>query len=169
VTGWALAELAKADDRVRQIREAIGGLSAGPGELWRSYFLAQLAEACEKADCVSEGLAAIAEALEFIQQNGERWWEAEIFRLRGELLLKQNESNATEAQNCFEQAIRVAREQGAKSLELRAVVSLGDLWQRRGMTQQAYALLPEIYNWFTEGFDTADLKKAKALLDELSA
>jgi predicted ATPase len=169
VRGWALAELGKAVEGVRQIREAIAGLPAGPGEMWSTYFLAQLAEACRQANRLGEGLGAIAEALAFIQQNGERWWEAEIFRLRGELLLKQNESKAAEAQNCFEEAIQIAREQGAKSLELRAAVSLARLLRDTNRRDEAYALLVEIYNWFTEGFDTADLKDAKALLDELSA
>jgi class 3 adenylate cyclase/tetratricopeptide (TPR) repeat protein len=92
VRGWAMAELGKADEGAGQIREAIGSLSAGPGQFWCTYFLAQLAEACGKADRAGEGLRAIAEALEFIQQNGERWWEAEILRLQGELLLRQNDS-----------------------------------------------------------------------------
>jgi predicted ATPase len=106
--------------------------------------------------------------LEFIQQNSERWWEVEILRLQGELLLKRNDSNAADAQSCFEQAIRVAREQGAKSLELRAVMSLIRLWQSQGKAQQADSQLAELYSWFSEGFDTADLKEAKTLLDELS-
>jgi class 3 adenylate cyclase/predicted ATPase len=167
VRGWAVAQLGKTDEGVDQIREAIGGLSAGPGKIWRTYFLAQLAEACGRADRISEGLAVIAEALEFIQQSGERWWEAEILRLQGELLLKQNDSNAAEAQSCFEQAIQVARKQGAKSLELRTLMSLSRLWQRLGKTRQAQAQLAEIYSWFTEGFDTPDLKDAKALLEQL--
>jgi predicted ATPase/class 3 adenylate cyclase len=169
VRGWAMAELGKADEGVRQIREAISDVSAGPGEFWSTYFLAQLAEACGKADRVGEALRAIAEALEFIQQNGERWWEAEILRLQGELLLRQNGSNVANAQSCFERAIRVAREQGARSLELRAVVSLIRLWQSQGNEQRAHSQLAELYSWFTEGFDTPDLKDAKTLLDELRA
>ena len=167
VKGWALAELGKADEGVREIREAMSALAAGPGEFWSTYFLAQLAEACGKGDRIGEGLAAIAEALEFIQQKGERWWEAEILRLGGELLLKQDDSDAVDAQRCFEQAIQVARKQGAKSLELRAVMSLHRLWDSRGRTRQGHLQLAEIYSRFTEGFDTPDLKDAKALLDEL--
>jgi predicted ATPase len=167
VRGWALAELARADEGLGLAREAIAALSAGPGDFWRTYFLAQLAEACGKADRIGEGLEAIAEALDLIQQNGERWWEAEIVRLRGELLLKQNDSNAAEAQSCFERAIQIAQ-QGAKSLELRAALSLARLLASQGEGDKARPMLAEIYNWFTEGFDTADLKDAKALLDELS-
>ena len=163
-----MAELGKADEGVDQIREAIGGLSAGPGEFWSTYFLAQLAEACGRADRVGEGLRAIAKALQFIKQTGERWWEAEILRLQGELLLKQNDSNAAQAQSCFEQAIQVAREQGAKSLELRAVMSLSRLWQSQRKERRACEQLVEIYTGFTEGLDTPDLTEAKALLDKLS-
>ena len=167
VGGWARAELGSTEEGVGQIREAIAALSAGPGELWRTYHLAQLAEACGKADRIAEGLAAIAEALDLVQQNGERWWEAEILRLQGELLLGQNNSGVVEAESCFEHAIQVALEQGAKSLELRAVMSLSRLWQSQGKEQQAHPFLAQIYGQFTEGFDTADLKDAKALLDEL--
>jgi class 3 adenylate cyclase/predicted ATPase len=168
VRGWALAEIGSAEEGVGQIREAIAAMSAGPGEMWRTYDLAQLAEACAKADRIGEGLATIAEALDLIHQNGERWWEAEIVRLRGELLLRQGDSKAAEAQSCFERAMQIAHKQEARSLELRATTSRARLLATQGKRDEARAMLAEIYNWFTEGFDTADLRDAKALLDELS-
>ncbi|MGZ3620163.1 MAG: hypothetical protein ACXVAA_06610, partial [Candidatus Binataceae bacterium] len=100
-------------------------------------------------------------------QHGNRYYEAEMHRLKGELLLKQNDSNASEAQNCFQRAIEIARKQSAKSWELRATTSLARLLAKQGRRDVAHTMLAEIYGWFTEGFDTRDLKEAKGLLDEL--
>jgi predicted ATPase len=111
----------------------------------------------------------IAEALHLLQQSGECFWEAEIYRVRGELLLKQNESNRDEAQASFERAIQIAHAQTAKSLELRATTSLARLLRDTNRRHETRAMLADIYGWFTEGFDTADLKDAKALLDELES
>jgi len=141
--------------------------SATGAEMWRTYNLAQLAEACGKAGRVDEGLEVIAEALDVVQEKGERWWEAEILRLRGELLLKRNRSGPAQALTSYERAIEIARKQGAKSLELRATISLARLLAKQGSRDEARTMLAEIYNWFTEGFDTADLKDAKTLLAEL--
>jgi len=110
-----------------------------------------------------------AEALGLVHQNGETWWEAGIHRLRAELLLKQNCANSLEPQVSLERAIEIARRQGAKSLELRATTSLARLLRDTRRRDEARVLLVEIYNWFTEGFDTTDLKDAKDLLDELSS
>ena len=169
VKGWALAELGRADEGVDEIREAIAVLSASRAGLWVTSFLGTLAEAYGRAGRVEEGLSSAAEALNLVRQNGECCWEAGIYRVRGELLLKQNPSNSTEAQASFERAIEIARKQGAKSLELRATVSLGRLLRNTNRRDEARAMLAEIYNWFTEGFDTADLKEAKALLEQLGA
>lgn len=122
----------------------------------------------------------MAEALAVMHKNGEYYWEAEIYRLRGELLLKsaisyeksinlQSEirNPQSEAESCFRQAIDVARRQSAKSLELRAVMSLSRLLQKQGEKEETRRMLAEIYGWFTEGFDTRDLKESKALLEEL--
>ena len=114
----------------------------------------------------------IAEALAMVEKNEERWTEAELYRLKGELTLQQSsvqslESRGREAEGCFLKAIEIARKQQAKSLELRAVMSLVRLWQRQGKQKEAHRLLSEIYGWFTEGFNTKDLREAKALLDEL--
>jgi predicted ATPase len=115
------------------------------------------------------------EALMLVHRTGERCYEAELYRLKGELLLQGGqrpkahgtEQKVAEAEQRFRQALAVARRQQAKALELRAVMSLSRLWQRQGKQREAHQLLAEIYGWFTEGFDTADLQEAKALLDEL--
>ena len=100
--------------------------------------------------------------------TGERVWEPQLYRLKGELLLQQSSDNHLEAETCFHHALEVARTQQAKSFELRAATSLARLWQQQGKREEARQLLGDIYHWFTEGFDTADLQDAKALLDELS-
>ena len=117
---------------------------------------------------LSDGLLVLTEALAIADRLEIRSDEAEIHRLKGEVLLKQNESNAAEAQRCFERAIEIARKQSARSFELRATMSLARLLASQGHRDEARMMLADIYNWFTEGFDTADLKDAKVLLDELS-
>ena len=114
------------------------------------------------------GQSAIAEALAFAEESGERWWEAELHRLKGELLLAQSTENRAEAEACFHRALEVAQQQSAKAFELRAATSLARLWAEQGKRAEAHDLLAPVYGWFTEGFDTADLKDAKALLDELA-
>jgi len=111
----------------------------------------------------------LTEALAAADKHEERAHEAEIYRVKGELLLRQDDSNTVEAQSCFERAIEIARKQSAKSLELRATTSLARLLISQGKRDEARAMLGEIYGWFTEGFDTRDLKDAEALLDELNA
>jgi predicted ATPase len=113
------------------------------------------------------GLEALAEALATLAKRGTDWWEAELYRLRGELLLQHTVSQPEEAEACFQRALAVARRQEAKSLELRAAMNLSRLWQQQGKRAEAYDLLAPIYGWFTEGFDTADLQEVKALLAEL--
>ena len=115
----------------------------------------------------ADGLQALAEAHTLMEQQEERWWEAEVYRLRGVLLLRQTETQSEEATTWLQQALTVARLQQAKSLELRAAMSLARLWQQQGQRAEAYDLLAPIYGWFTEGFNTADLQEAKALLEEL--
>ena len=127
-----------------------------------------MAEACLETGSLDDGLNALTEALAAADENGIRFYEAETYRLKGELLLRQNDSNTAEAQSCFQRAIEIARKQSAKSWELRAATSLARLFAKQGRRDEARAILAEIYNWFTEGFDTADLKDARALLDELS-
>ena len=125
----------------------------------------------------TEGLEAVTEALATVGKSAVCWWEAELHRLKGELLLqsavKNQESTiftpyAAEVEACFQQALDIARRQQAKSLELRAALSLSRLWQRQGERAQARQLLAEVNGWFTEGFETADLQEAKGLLEMLS-
>ncbi len=117
-----------------------------------------------------DGLQALVEAHTLVEQHEERWWEAEIFRLRGVLLLRRaGASQVRQAEDWFQRALDVARRQQAKSLELRAAMSLARLWQQQGKTTAAHQLLAPTYDWFTEGFDTADLQEARVLLEELGA
>jgi predicted ATPase len=113
------------------------------------------------------GLTALVEALTLTDTTGERWYEPEMYRLKGALLLQQNSGNQAEAETCFHHALDIARNQQAKSFELRAATSLARLWDQQGKRQEAHALLAPVYHWFTEGFDTVDLQDAKALLHAL--
>jgi predicted ATPase len=151
-----------------QIRRGLAALRATGAALRLPYYLALLAEACGQTGQAAEGLTLLAEALALVDKNEECWWEAELHRLQGELLLSMSADNHTEAAGCFHQALNVARHQQAKSLELRAAMSLARLWQRQGKRTEAYELLAPVYGWFTEGFDTADLQEANALLEELA-
>jgi predicted ATPase len=126
-----------------------------------------LADALGKGGWVEEGLAVLDEALAVVDNTGERFWEAELLRLKGALLFLRSTEHHAEAETYFHQALDVARRQEAKSLELRAAMSLARLWQRQGKQAAAHALLAPIYGWFTEGFDTHDLRAAQALLEEL--
>jgi predicted ATPase len=134
----------------------------------RPYFLALLAEAYGRGGQVEEGLCALAEALAAVEKTGERFYEAELHRLTGELLLARAAANQAEAEGCLRRALDVARHQQAKSLELRAAMSLSHLWQRQGKRDEARRLLAGIYGWFSEGLDTKDLQEAQVLLDGLS-
>ena len=129
--------------------------------------MALLAEVYGRARQPEAGLKAATDALALVEQQGERYYEAELRRLKGKLLLSKSSDNQIEAETCFHQALNVARHQQAKSWELRAATSLARLWQSQGKRQEAYELLAPVYGWFTEGFDTADLIEAKGLLDEL--
>jgi len=134
-------------------------------QLYRPYQLALLAEAYGQAGQPEAGLPCLAEAVTLVAATEERWWEAEVSRLQGELLLQLPHPALPQATACFHQALEVARRQQAKALELRAALSLSRLWQQQGKRAEAYALLAPIYGWFTEGFDTADLQEAKVLLE----
>ncbi len=127
-----------------------------------------LAEAYGESGQAEEGLRLLAKALATTHQHGMHLWEPELYRVKGELLLRQLVPDAQEAESCFRQALDSAHRQEAKSLELRAATSLSRLWQRQGKDAEARTLLAPIYGWFTEGFDTADLREAKGLLDALS-
>ncbi|MBI3757393.1 MAG: AAA family ATPase [Deltaproteobacteria bacterium] len=208
--GWAQAEQGQVEEGITQIRQGLATCQAVGAGIFQSYYLALLVEAYRKAGQAEDGLAALAEALAVVDKSGERFYEAELYRIKGELTLAQSKTSLkhvsgksktspdksevtnpqsptpnpqSEAEACFLKAIDIAQKQQAKSLELRATVSLARLWQQQA-TQQgsrithhetrtrldtARTMLSEIYNWFTEGFDTVDLQEAKALLDSLES
>jgi predicted ATPase len=166
--GWALALQGNMAVGLADIRH---GLMASQGmgpETLRPHWLALLAEAYAEAEQLEAGLLVIDEALALVAATEIRWWEAELSRLKGALLLRLRSPKMPQAEACFQRAIDVARRQEAKALELRAAVSLSRLWRQEGRRQAARALLTPIYSWFTEGFDTADLQEANALMEELA-
>jgi TOMM system kinase/cyclase fusion protein len=166
--GWALAKQGEPEQGIAQMRQGLAakqGQGMGQG---RPIDLAYLAEVHLDMGQPEQGLRLLEEALAVAGNTGEHWWEAELYRLKGELLLAVSTEHDAEAEACFCQALAVARHQQAKSLELRAAMSLSRLWQRQGKRDAARQLLVGVYGWFTEGFDTADLQEAKALLEELA-
>jgi predicted ATPase len=169
--GWVLAEQGEMGEGIDQMRQGLAGWQATGALSHRPYQLALLAEALAREGQAGEALTALAEALALSAASGERFLEAELYRLRGELLLAGAEAGPLAweaAEPCFRQALDVARGQQARSLELRAVMSLARLYQRQGCRAEARPLLAETYGWFTEGFDTPDLGEARALLEEIS-
>ncbi len=162
--GWLSVEHGSVEQGTGQIRQALIGQTS-LAEAQSSIGFA--AEAYGKAGQPEEGLSIVAEALDRARKSGLRYYEAGLHRIKGELLLTQAVPDEEEAEGCFQKALEVARSQSAKSLELRAAMSLSRLWQRQGKQKEARQLLTDIYGWFTEGFDTADLREAKALLEEL--
>jgi predicted ATPase len=192
--GGELANRGNGQAGIRQMHQGLAALRALGADIGSTYWVGLLAEKYGKNGRAAEGLAVLAEAFTLVEKNGERWWEAELYRLRGELLLKAAGSRrqaerqtkttkrglapipqssltmqrSAEAEACFQKAIELARQQHAKSLELRAVISLARLWRQQGKKQQARRMLADIYGWFTEGFATQDLQEAKALIEELA-
>jgi predicted ATPase len=175
--GRALAAQGQGAEGVAQMQQGLAARLAAGAELGRPLYLALLAQAYRGMGQAKEGLALLAQALIVVNNSGERHWEAELYRLKGELLLEQagtrRQANGSrqpwgEAEACFHHALAVARRQQAKSLELRAAMSLARLWQQQGKRAEARELLAPVYDWFTEGFDTADLQDAKALLEVLT-
>jgi predicted ATPase len=138
------------------------------GEVIRPGTLGLLAEAYGRIGQAEDGLRLLGEALTAMHNTGERLYEAALYCIQGVLLLRQTVPDASRAEACFQQALDVARRQQAKSWELRAATSLSRLWQCQGKRDEARELLTEVYSWFTEGFDTADLQEAKALLEALA-
>jgi tetratricopeptide (TPR) repeat protein len=165
--GWALAMQGDAATGVAHIQQGLGAMQSIGQQLNHPYYLALLAEAYGQAGQPEVGLPCLAEALTLMEATEERWWEAEVYRLKGELLLRLPLPDITQATTCLYQALDVARRQQARALELRAALSLGRLWQQQGKGDQARQLLTKVYSWFTEGFETPDLQEAKALLEDL--
>jgi len=164
--GWALVASGQGAAGLSELREGIEHYYATGGRSVQE--LALFAEATAKTGQVEEALGLVEDAYALVDKTGDRGYEAEFHHLRGRLLLQQSPDNHPEAEPCFQRAIRIAQRQHAKSWELRATTSLARLWQSQGKRQEAHDLLAPVYEWFTEGFDTADLKDAKALLDELA-
>src|SRR5215831_1851131 len=149
------------------MQQGLTAYRATGAELFWPFWLAMLAEVYGEVGQTEAGLTVLAEALAVVDKTGERFWEAELYRLKGELLLSQA-SHIGEVEACFRQALDIARHQEAKSLELRAAMSLSRLWHQQGKRQKAYDLLAPVYHWFSEGFDTADLQETKARLEAWS-
>jgi predicted ATPase len=165
--GWVLAEQGQADEGIAQMRQGMAAFRATGAELFRPHFLGLLAQAYGRSQRPDQGLEALDEALVLVERTGERLHESECYRLKGQLLLARSMDSHPEAEAHLHRALTIACRQEAKSLELRAAMSLARLWQRQGKCGEARELLAPIYSWFTEGFDTADLQEAKALLEAL--
>jgi adenylate cyclase len=166
--GWALAELGQLEHGVAEMEASLIRWRQEGGFPWQQYLIALLAQCYARMGRAEEALGMLNEALEHIERSGEKVHQAEMLRLKGELLLMRYGGAAEEAERYFHAALEVARAQEARWWELRATVSLARLLTKQDRRDEARAMLAEIYGWFTEGFDTADLKEAKALLDELS-
>jgi predicted ATPase len=168
MSGWALAEQGACADGIAKVRQGLTAWIATGAETHRTFFLGLLAEALDRGVQIDEGLHALAEALAQMNSTGTVFHAAELHRLHGEFLLRRDAADATchEAEACFGRAFTIARRQQARSLELRAAMSLTRLYQRQGRPAEARPMLAECYAWFKEGFDTPDLRDAKALLEQ---
>jgi predicted ATPase len=165
--GWAMAAAGRADEGIAEMRRSLSAPMVVEGS-WPALMLTVLAETCGESGRVEEALDLVANGLATVKQTGLRVAEAELYRLKGELLIIKDPGNLPEVEHCLRTAIDVARRQGARLFELRATVSLARLLRDTDRSDEARTILVEIYAWFTEGFDTPDLKDAKALLHELS-
>jgi predicted ATPase len=165
--GWVVAEQGRAVEGIARIQDGLDAYRATGAALHVPYFLALLGTTRGAAGRAADGRRLLAEGLAAAKASGERWFDAELYRLEGEMLrLARSNRRTTEA--CFLRAMTIAREQRGKLWELRAATSLARLWAEQGKRAKAHDLLAPIYGWFTEGFHTADLKDAQALLDELA-
>jgi class 3 adenylate cyclase/predicted ATPase len=166
--GWSVAEQGWPAEGAARIEEGIAAYRASGAATSLPCLLALLADARRVSGQLEEAIALLREALDRSEASGERWFEAELHRIKGDVLLRAPEVDPAEAETCLRKAIEVAQRQGARLWELRAATSLARLWGDQGRRAEAHDLLAPVYGWFTEGFDTADLKDAKALLDELA-
>jgi predicted ATPase/class 3 adenylate cyclase/predicted negative regulator of RcsB-dependent stress response len=166
--GRALADQGHGDEGITQMQQGLAAYEVTGAAVFRPTFLALLAEAYGQMGQLEKGLVTLTEALTLVDTTGECFWAAELHRLKGHLLLLQSSDNQHEAETSFQQAIDIATQQQAKSLELRTATSLARLWQQQGKRTAAYDLLAPVYHWFIEGFDTADLQEAQALLEEFA-
>jgi predicted ATPase len=168
VRGWALTAQGEGAEGIAQMRQGLAAYRARGEEHERPFYLSLLAGAYGEVGQPEEGLTALVEALAIGDKTGDRHWEAELHRRKGELLIIEQGQKVGDAEECFRQALDTARRQQAKSLELRAAMSLSRLWQKQGKQEEARQMLADIYGWFTEGFATADLQEAKTLLEKLA-
>jgi predicted ATPase len=164
--GWSVAEQGNVKEGIAQIKQSLRAWEVTESEVNKTYHLALLAEAYGKNGEIEEGLNVLSEALTLVEKNEERWYEAELYRLKGDLLLMRD-GVEEEVEGCFRLALEVARRQNARSFELRTALSLYRLWQRNGKFVEARDLLQNVYERFTEGFETKDLQDAKTLLEVL--
>jgi predicted ATPase len=164
---WILAFTGRASDTVQRITSALILWRSTGSTYWVPLFLSYLARAYAELGQFEEAWRSIREAMMTVETTKERLFEAEIYRVAGEIALKSPNQDTTKTEAYFERALSVARQQQAKSWELRAAMSMARLWRDQGKRDEARDLLAPVYGWFTEGFDTSDLKEAKTLLDEL--
>jgi predicted ATPase len=167
--GYILALTGSASDAVRAITSAMTSLRSTGATLYEPRHLWHLAIAYAELGQPDDARSCIDDAIDKVERSKEKWCEAEVHRIAGEIALKSPAPDTERAEKYFDRALAVARQQQAKSWELRAAMSMARLWRDQGKRQQAHELLAPVYGWFTEGFDTRDLKEAKALLDELYA
>ena len=163
--GWVRVTNGDVIEGISLLRGGSAAYRDAGSEVWMTYYVALLARACETAGQIEEAVTLLDDGLRIVERTGERWLEADLYRHKGELLLRQGQAET--AENLYRKALSIAREQEAKLWELRATVSLARLRRDQGRCAQARDLLAPVYGWFTEGFDTPDLKDAKTLLDEL--
>jgi predicted ATPase/DNA-binding winged helix-turn-helix (wHTH) protein len=166
--GWALAWQGQGEEGIRQIGQGLAVSRATGTVRHQVYILALLAEAYQRGGQIQAGLDVVVEALAGVERTEERWYAAELHRLKGELVLHHDTPDEFQAEACFTQALDIARQQQAKSWELRTATSLARLWQQQGKRIEAHALLAPVYGWFTEGLETTDLQEARALLEDLA-
>jgi predicted ATPase len=167
--GWLLASTGDASKAVQVITFGIISFRATGAIVWLPMFLSHLAKAYADLGQIGDAQRSTGEAMTAVETTHERWYEAEVYRVTGEIALKSPEHDLVKAEAYFERALAVARQQQAKSWELRAAMSMARLWRDQGKRDEARELLAPVYGWFTEGFDTRDLKEARALLDEFAA
>jgi predicted ATPase len=165
--GWILVQQGQAQEGSEQLTQGLTAWRASGAEIARPYWLMRIAEAYGVLGAPAAGLTVLTEALALVDTTGERLYESELYWCKGVLLLQQSSDNQADAESCYHHALDIARNQQAKSFELRIATSLAKLWQQQGKRQEAFDLLAPVYGWFTEGFDTADLQDAQALLEAL--
>ena len=167
--GWLFSMTGKAGDAMEMITAGLTAARSTGAISFIAPRLSDLARAYADLGRFEDAWRCVDDAMAAIETTKDKWWEAEAHRVAGEIALKSREPDAAKAEQYFERALAVARQQQAKSWELRAAVSMARLWRDQGKSQQARDLLTPVYGWFTEGFDTLDLKEAKALLGELAS